>query len=266
MRSSPKIIKTNDLSRAKSKDRCEWTSLSGELSVRPISWDEFSLEISPRAPMPPTDEALFRAEEERRSWEAMKEEAIQWSRECIQEAKTRAEAIEQEAYQKGLSQGEKKGREMGLKELEPVGALLRQLLEEVGSLRQRIWEKSESDLVALSLAIAKGILHREVALDGEVIVRVAREALKNVAAGEWVKIRVNPADLEALTAHRDQLLDPSDGARGLQIEEDSSIARGGCLVESSLGEVDARIERQMEILETALRSAHHEPKPQPSEA
>lgn len=261
MKSWSKIIKTTDLPKSKSKERCEWDALSEELSVRPISWDELSFEGPTRASLSDTQASLLREEEGRRSWEAMREEALEWSRQCIQEAKTRAEVIEQEAYQKGFSEGEKQGREAGLKEMEPSAQILRQLLEEVGSLRQRIWERSENDLVELSLAIAKGILHREVVLDPEVIVGVAREALKNVGAGEWVKVRVNPADMETLIAQRGKLLDPSEGTRNLQIEEDGLIARGGCLVESSLGEADARIERQIEVLESAFRAASHESKP-----
>ena len=53
---------------------------------------------------------------------------------------------------------------------------------------------------------------------------------------------------------------PLGHARGdietLTVKGDTSIGRGGCLVESSLGTIDARIEAQFEELEQRFRAQH----------
>jgi flagellar biosynthesis/type III secretory pathway protein FliH len=68
-----------------------------------------------------------------------------------------------------------------------------------------------------------------------------------------VRLRCHPDDLELLERGRPRLLERCRSAGALQLEADERIARGGCVVESELGSVDARLAVQLDAIERALR-------------
>ena len=69
-----------------------------------------------------------------------------------------------------------------------------------------------------------------------------------------ITIKLNPADLELLADIKPQLLSGLPEAGRAAFEADEGIARGGCLIETDGGEVDARIERQFQVVEEAFRA------------
>ena len=64
---------------------------------------------------------------------------------------------------------------------------------------------------------------------------------------------MHPDDLKALERGRPRLLERALRAQALQFRADPSVGRGGCIVESELGTVDARLPVQLEAIERALR-------------
>lgn len=182
----------------------------------------------------------------------IEEEAREFSRQCIQEAKARATIISQEAYEQGFMQGKKEGEAAGRKELEPTILLMNRLLAEMEPLRRRIWEQSESNLVDLALTMTKRIVRHEIALNENVVVKVAREALESLSSDDDIQIKINPEDYATLMSCKNKLFSFSEEPRNFTIETDDTIGRGGCFIESSLGQIDARIEKQLETMELAL--------------
>lgn len=117
---------------------------------------------------------------------------------------------------------------------------------------ERLQEEAEQNVVKLALAIAQRIVKRELAMDDEIIVRQIHEATRRVIGVERIKIRVNPKDEECVRQHRTKILATTDAVREVVIEEDETIERGGCIVESDAGNVDALIATQLERIEAAM--------------
>jgi flagellar assembly protein FliH len=69
-----------------------------------------------------------------------------------------------------------------------------------------------------------------------------------------VKLRINPMDEELVREQRSALLVGSDFIREVMIEADENVERGGCVIESSAGNVDARISTQLKQIETVFLS------------
>ncbi|MDY7034120.1 MAG: FliH/SctL family protein [Thermodesulfobacteriota bacterium] len=182
-----------------------------------------------------------------------KKEARKEADRCIQEAKKRASEIEREAYEKAFAQGEQAGIEMGRKKVEPVIHSFHEILEDLSSLRERIYEKSEHELIKLALVISRSIIHQEITLNREIVLNTVKAALQNAIEVGGIKIRVNPFDMEFIRQCRPQLLSSTEGIKSITIEEDKSILNGGCVVETDFGDVDARIENQIEELDRVLR-------------
>jgi flagellar assembly protein FliH len=78
--------------------------------------------------------------------------------------------------------------------------------------------------------------------------------LSRVENAGRITIKLNPVDLELLAEFKPQLLSGLSEAGRAAFEADEGIARGGCLITTDGGEVDARIERQFQVVEEAFRA------------
>jgi flagellar assembly protein FliH len=154
--------------------------------------------------------------------------------------------VEREAFTKGYAQGERSGEEAATVRTEAVLWRLTQTLEELGTLREQMIHKTERQVVQLALAIAARILHREVAVDHELLVAMARVALDRLGDRSSATIRLNPQDFAA--AGVDRLVSKAS----VQIVADATVNRGGCRVESDFGLIDVAIAAQLAEITTSL--------------
>ena len=129
-----------------------------------------------------------------------------------------------------------------------VDAFLDGVRSQILSLHAR-WEQS---VMQFAFSVAQVILKREVSVDREVVLGQVREALRHLVGAEKVKLRVHPDDEEILRHRRADVFSSSDSLRDMVIEADDKIEAGGCIVESELGNVDARLSTQLKGLETRL--------------
>ncbi len=165
------------------------------------------------------------------------------------QARMKAAEIEKEAYEKGFSEGERAGRETGEEMVEAVLKQYTQTLEELKGLRHKLLTGSEREVVRLSLEVAKKVVKREVCVDEELILALVKVALSRLADQSLMTVRVNPKDCQSILhfrvspGHRDSWHD------GIKLVEDPLITRGGCLIETDSGVIDARVEEQFREIE-----------------
>jgi len=173
-------------------------------------------------------------------------------RRMMKERALESQQKEADAYQKGIQDGYKDGRRAGfaegLKEIEKVLHSLQQAMQEIKKLRKEICLKAEKETVGLSLAIARKILTQEPATNPRVIVGVVKKTFETSAINAPVRIRINPSELAYMRERRHLI--PIEG--DVTFVEDASISCGGCMVESLSGDVDARIESQIEMIAEAF--------------
>lgn len=162
--------------------------------------------------------------------------------------------LEREAYEKGFEAGERAGFELGVKKAEVLFSGLGKILSELSSFKSDLYEPCEQEMVELTLAIAKKVIQREVE-DKETVLDCVRTAVKAVVAAGEIVIKVNPKDLEVLNANRNELARYSGGVKGLKIEADEEIGKGGCIIETDYGEVDATINSLLSDVEERLKNA-----------
>jgi flagellar assembly protein FliH len=172
----------------------------------------------------------------------------------LKEVREKAQVIEKEAYEKGFEQGEKDGRELGLKRLEVVIQQWTHVLLDMERQRKEFPRTYRNEVLKLLLGIAKRIFRRELLSHEEVITVVLQEAFRYVTDRGKVRVRLSPADYQYLCAHPDEPPFSLDENSGVTMVEDPSITRGGCLLETSFGEIDATFESQFdEIVSQILR-------------
>lgn len=169
---------------------------------------------------------------------------------------SRLEAIEREAYERGFEAGEKAGFEFGRQKAEVLFSGLAGIIEELGAMKHSLHAACETEMVELAMAIARKVVQRELEVKSDTVIDIVRAALGAVAAAGEVMIKVNPKDLETMQAHKSEITRRAGGARGLVIEGDESIGRGGCIIETNYGEVDATIPALIAEVEEKLRDAY----------
>lgn len=164
-----------------------------------------------------------------------------------------AERREREAQARGYAEGEAAGRRAGAEALTPVLERFRQSISQVEKFRRQIYHNAEQEAVALALALATKIVGYEVRANSEVVLHTVRRAMQKVVDHERIRIRLNPADLQTVQNHLVQFGSLTEDLEQVTFEADERITSGGCRVETNFGDIDARIESQLEAVERTLR-------------
>lgn len=115
------------------------------------------------------------------------------------------------------------------------------------------YEKSlESIVIELSFLFAEKIVKREIARES-IIVDTIKSAANKLAGALKITIRLNPEDYEFLKSTNPNILADESFSK-ISFEKDEKIELGGCMIESEIGNVDARINSQFAELKTKLFS------------
>jgi flagellar assembly protein FliH len=170
----------------------------------------------------------------------------------VQEAVGRANAVTQAAHNEGFETGREAGRSAADQEMNEMLVTMRGLVDMARAERHKIVESAEPEIVKLAMGIAERVLHKQVGLDRDVVVEMAKAAIGRLLEREIVTVRVNPADLERMREHRDDVLALGD-VKHMRIIEDQRVDRGGVIVETESGSVDANISTQVEEARRILR-------------
>jgi flagellar biosynthesis/type III secretory pathway protein FliH len=124
------------------------------------------------------------------------------------------------------------------------------------SLRQAIPQtvrELENNLVSLAFESVKKIV-ADMPISAEMIERVIREALGQVENSAEVTIFVHPEDLALLRRLECPLLNGSTEGQSLRFSSSSDVTRGGCLLQTRFGLLDARRETKIEQLQQAINA------------
>jgi flagellar assembly protein FliH len=157
-------------------------------------------------------------------------------------------AIERDAFAKGFAQGERAGLEAAAKRGDAMIRRLTQTLDEMTDLRARMIRETEQQMVQLALAVARRVIHREVSLDRDLLIAIARVALDRLGESARISVRLNPDDYAATAAARTSEWDGTQVA----VVADARVPRGGCRIESDFGALDAGVDAQIQELAHAL--------------
>lgn len=158
-------------------------------------------------------------------------------------------------YQAGLEEAIRTEVEFLRARAEEEHAVLRSLMRSINERLDRLTGELERDAFRFALAVAGRILKTAVQEDREIVVRQVREAVRRVVGVESIILRVNPADEAVVREQRDRILSSADSIRQVVIEPDEAIERGGCIIETASGTIDARIATQLKQIEAVLFSS-----------
>jgi flagellar assembly protein FliH len=199
-----------------------------------------------------TDEALLikqKAEEEAKK---IIESAKKKSLEIEAEVKKTLDGEVKAEREKGREEGKESGFAEGKAEVERLISRTQVMLERAQEKRGEILKETEKEIVDLVLLISRKVIKVISENQKNIIISNVAEAMRKVRAKGDVIIRVNLADLKLATEHKQEFTSLAEGVKSIHVVEDSSVDRGGCIIETDFGEIDARISSQIAELESRI--------------
>ena len=161
---------------------------------------------------------------------------------------------EGQAYAMGYREGVKAGISSERTKVQSEVDNLRNIIMQLEGITPQVYRGCERGIVALATAIAKKILKCEVSRNNEVIKTVVEEAVKKADGSTSITIRVSPNDYQLFRTDEYQVPGLVDHLRTITFEEDKTLDSGDCVIETNLGDIDARIEKQLQAVEEAFKS------------
>ena len=166
----------------------------------------------------------------------------------IAQIQRQAEQRVREAHAAGVKEGESAGRSRAAAELQPVIERLSRAVEEIAAMRPRLRREAEIEMVKLSLAIARRILRRELAVDPDALHGLVLAALEKLQGQEISRVKVHPSLAASLTA----CLRKSQAGGVVEVVADPSAQAGAVVFETARGNLDISVESQFQEIERGL--------------
>jgi flagellar biosynthesis/type III secretory pathway protein FliH len=180
---------------------------------------------------------------------------VQQAQDIIEQARAEADAIRAAAQDEGFQAGFQAGMAQAGERLAPVSAALEDAVRQLGDERTRQAEAVEHHAVDLALRIAEKALSAALEVRPEHVVDVVRGGLRRLLEREHVVVLVNPEDMELVRDAVPSLISELGGIGQLEVQAERRVARGGAMLRTRAGEVDGRLETQLERARETLVEA-----------
>ncbi len=180
------------------------------------------------------DGAMYSAAEKARSLlEAAESEAARIKREAEEEKEEERKRGYEEGYEAGKSE---------------VTSIMLEARREYG----KLLEKGKSDIIKLSMRVAKKIIGYELKMNPRTILKIVTQAVGAVRQQQEIIVRVHPGELEYLIGKEKQLMGMLGRAKSLSFRGDENIPRGGCIIDTEIGQIDAKLNTQLKTIQEFL--------------
>ena len=202
-------------------------------AIEPITWRP--LNASPRTAA---------QKEEPAATEAQAQEVLKLRAELM-ESERRRQAEVTQARREGAAEGYRQAREEATAELDTAQGQIAQALSELAATKRKLRNEAEGELIKLSLAIARRILHREVSIDPDALQGLVHTALQKLQNREISRVRVYPAGADAVRSALERI----GAAPAIQVFPDAGLKNGGMIFETSFGDLDASVDSQLQEIQ-----------------
>jgi flagellar assembly protein FliH len=160
-------------------------------------------------------------------------------------------AREKTACEQGRREGEAALNEQLIQQRTEVAQLQRGILESLRQAVPQVIKESEAALITLALEAARRIV-ADLPIDVRLVEAVVREALRQADDNAEILVQLHADDLALLRKHDSTLLQGLPDKGPLRFIASSEVTRGGCVVQTRFGLIDARREVKFEQLNRSI--------------
>jgi flagellar assembly protein FliH len=160
---------------------------------------------------------------------------------------------EQAAFEEGRRAGESALSEQLLRQRNDTIKLQRGILSSLQTTLPKVAHEAETALIELALEAAKKIV-AGMPVDVAMVESTVREALRQAEDSAEIVIQLHPDDLALLRQHQAEILNGLPDSGPMRFSHSSEVGRGGCVIQTRFGLIDARRETKIEQLRQSLNS------------
>lgn len=164
-----------------------------------------------------------------------KTEEIEFKKKTLEEAEILKQNYSKEGFEEGLNK---------------FNAAVVELDQKI----QKIEKDFQTQILPIALKAAKKILGDELKLHPDRIIDIVIQALKPVLQQNKIKIYLNKEDLDIVDKEKGRIEELLQKNQVLTLEAREDVERGGCLIETESGMINAQLENQWRALEAAFKS------------
>jgi flagellar assembly protein FliH len=178
----------------------------------------------------------------------------------VQQARDEAAKVKSQAMEEGkkaaLAAAETAVRNRIDQQLQTLLPTLQHAVQQVQQSRQAWQRHWEQHALKLATGIAERIIRRQLQQQPEITLDLVREGLEMATGYERITLRLNPADHAALGDRVLKITQHLARLGQVTVVSDPQISAGGCRVETEFGNVDQRIETQLNRIAQELGASH----------
>ncbi len=188
---------------------------------------------------------------------AAQQEAQQYVQQTMaqaeEQARVMAEQAQQEGYQLGLTQGQAEAERLAQE------ALTEQMREGISLYNQavqeykRVLSQAEGQVVDFALVVVKKLLGQVVEGSQEAAFGLVEQAIRELQDREEVVVKVHPDMVDYVRERESELQKMIEGLKSFKVLGDPNLELGDCLLETNLGNIDARLSIQLDAIDRALQ-------------
>ena len=164
-----------------------------------------------------------------------------------------------EGYDSGYEEGFQKGEDAARVEFSPFLETVQGLVSDLTGFRKDMYDKLEREMVKMVVDLAKKVIHFEFSSRDDAVQEMIRLAVQSVLDRESMVIKINTADKGYAESFRPELHHLFSEIKNITFEAHSGVERGGCVVETNFGVVDARIDQMGTQIDRILNLAPPNP-------
>jgi len=184
--------------------------------------------------------------------ERIKSEAELEAEKIRQQARDERDRVFTEARSAAHEEGRDEGWKEGRAEAERLIERLHKVLDASIEKRQEIIDEAETQLIDLVLLVSRKVVKVISENQKNVVINNIVQALRKLKSRGDVAIRVNLADLDLTTEHIKDFMRMAENVKSITVLEDSSVDKGGAIIETDFGQIDARISSQLREIEEKI--------------
>jgi flagellum-specific ATP synthase len=162
-------------------------------------------------------------------------------------------SMESRAYEDGYAKGQDQSLQQERKKFKPVGEMLAGASALIEAHQAAMIQNAPVNAVELAMALARSIVRKEMGKGTDRRSDALRQIVTMAAAHDSAKIRLHPEDEQTVSSVLLEALPDAGASSNFELLLDKGIQPGGCLVETDVGTIDARIDKQLDAIEDELR-------------
>jgi flagellar biosynthesis/type III secretory pathway protein FliH len=166
------------------------------------------------------------------------------------ELEQRIQERERAAMERGRAEAQKLFGEQMIQQRADLIALQNGILGALKDSVPNVVRDCETHLIELALEVARKLVD-DLPITAASVEAAISAAMRQVEECSQYLVYVNPADLALLEKATSSVLVVNDG-RKMTVTASAEVSRGGCIVETPFGRVDARRETKFDLLKTAM--------------